>query len=144
MKINSFRHTGIVVKDMERSLEFYRDLLGFSIIKDQIEAGKYIDIFLGLEGVEVRTVKMTLDKGSMLELLYFFSHPSQNSPQKIYDLGCSHIALTVDNLDKTYDLLKNSGVHFNNPPQISPDGFAKVAFCRDPDGSYLELVEELR
>jgi lactoylglutathione lyase len=144
VKTNNLRHTGIVVSNIEKSLEFYRDLLGFIVVKDQVETGRYIDIFLGLEDVTVRTVKMCLGEGSMLELLCFFSHPPKMTPQKIYDLGCSHVALTVEDLDETYKSLLNSGVFFNNPPQISPDGYAKVAFCQDPDGSYLELVEELQ
>ena len=144
MKTNNLRHTGIVVSNVEKSLEFYRDLLGFIVVKDQIETGRYIDIFLGLEDVTVRTVKMCLGEGSMLELLYFFSHPPKRTSQKIYDLGCSHIALTVEDLDETYKSLLTAGVSFNNPPQASPDGYAKVAFCQDPDGSYLELVEELQ
>ena len=51
---------------------------------------------------------------------------------------------TVDNLDETYNRLVEAGVYFNSPPQLSPDGFAKVTFCKDPDGSLIELVEELR
>ena len=65
MKKPNLRHVGIVVSNMEQSLVFYRDLLGFSIIKDQIERGKYIDIFLGLKNVKGRTVKMSLAGGSM-------------------------------------------------------------------------------
>ena len=45
---------------------------------------------------------------------------------------------------ETYNRLVEAGVYFNSPPQLSPDGFAKVTFCKDPDGSLIELVEELR
>ena len=41
----NIRHTGIVVSDMEKSLKFYRDLLGFKIRKDMVESGDYINNF---------------------------------------------------------------------------------------------------
>ena len=63
--------------------------------------------------------------------------------RKITQIGCSHIALTVPNLDNLYDKLLEQDVVFNSPPQYSPDGYAKVTFCKDPDGSLVELVEVL-
>jgi lactoylglutathione lyase len=144
MKTLNLRHAGIVVGDMDRSLSFYKDLIGFEIVKDQVEEGRYIDIFLGLEDVKVRTVKMILGEGSMLELLQFYSHVGAKNKGKLYDLGCTHIAITVDNLDDTYKGLLNHGTTFVNEPEISPDGLAKVVFCKDPDGTFIEIVEEIK
>ena len=139
----NIRHTGIVVKDIDKSIDFYTNLLGFEITKDQVEKGEYIDIFLGIKDVEVRTVKMSLQNGDMLELLNFHSHPKYNEAAYITRIGCSHFALTVENLDSLFDKLKSEGIHLINPPTKSPDGKAKVVFCKDPDGTWIELVEEL-
>ena len=49
--------------------------------------------------------------------------------------------LTVSDLDGLYARLTQNGVQFLSPPQLSVDGRARVAFCADPDGSMLELVE---
>jgi len=144
-RIMNIRHTGIVVSDIDRSIDFYTKLLGFSIKKDMVESGEYIDNFSDLKDAKVRTVKMSLDSGDMVELLCYESHPEQpDMSRPITRIGCSHIALTVDDLDDTYQRLLESGVVFNSPPQLSPDGFAKVTFCKDPDGSLIEVVEELR
>lgn len=142
--MKEIRHAGIVVSDMERSLKFYRDLLGLKVVKDFIEKGKYIDSILGLSGVQLRMVKLIADDGSMIELLHYPSHPNR-PPLKteIFDLGCSHIAFTVDSIDKEYERLMEKGVTFNCPPYVSPDGYAKVTFCHDPDGTSIELVEVL-
>lgn len=140
--MKEIRHAGIVVSDMERSLKFYRDLLGLKIVKDFTEKGKYIDSILGLSGVQLRMVKLTTDDGSMIELLHFLSHPAQPPLKtKIFDLGCSHIAFTIENINEEYERLIEKGVIFNYPPYISPDGYAKVTFCHDPDGTSIELVE---
>lgn len=141
------RHVGITVSNLENSLEFYRDYLGFTVEKQMLESGECIDNFSALTGVEVTTVKMsgTLP-GAMIELLYYHSH-EDNSPQNvaypITRIGCSHFALTVKDLDSLYECLTHVGVHFNHPVQTSPDGNVKIAFCRDPDGNLIELVQDL-
>lgn len=141
--IKDIRHTGIVVKDLESSLHFYRDLLGFQIIKKMEESGDYIDNMSELHDVRVTTVKMKAYQGQMVELLEYQSHPEKQKVRKINDIGISHISFTVDDLDKEYKRLKEAGVPFNAPPQFSPDGYAKVTFCRAPEGTFIELVEVL-
>ena len=143
--IKEVRHIGITVTDMEKSLKFYRDLLGFKIEREMNENGSYIDNMLALDKVKVKTVKMSIEGsgGTLIELLQFFSHPNKVENSKITRIGTSHFALTVDNLDDTYSKLKNMGLKFNAPPQLSPDGYAKITFCFDPDNTLIELVEVL-
>ena len=136
------RHTGIVVTDIEKSIRFYREYFGFEIQKDMVESGAYIDNFCSMKDVKVRTVKMISENESMIELLHFVSHPQKKNNNQINDIGCSHIALTIKNLDELYDTMKSEGIVFNCVPQIPPDGLAKVTFCKDPDGVFIELVEE--
>ena len=141
-----FRHVGITVSDLERSIYFYRDVLGFSIVREMDEIGEHIDNFSGLKGVDVRTVKMSGDDGSMIELLYYRSHPescSDNLSQTITKIGCSHFAVTVDDLMVLYSRLLDNKVCVICEPQYSPDGNVRLTFCRDPDGTLIELVEEL-
>lgn len=142
--MKAIRHTGIVVRDMERSLEFYRDFLGLKEVKDFREEGEYIDKISGLSGVKVWMIKLAADDGTMVELLKYMSHP-QKAPDnpKLCAIGCSHVAFTVDDVDGEYTRLSEKGVRFNSPPAVSPDGYAKVAFCQDPDGVFIELVEVL-
>tara|TARA_R110001583_G_scaffold31790_20_gene108560 strand:+ start:375 stop:800 length:426 start_codon:yes stop_codon:yes gene_type:complete len=141
--MTGLRHIGLVVKDVDISIDFYTRLLDFKIKKDQIEEGKYIDTFLGIKGVKVRTVKMTLENGGMLELLHFESHPGHNEAGYITRVGCSHIAFTVPDADSLYEKLKSENIRIINKPEVAPDGGAKVFFCKDHDGTWLELVEEL-
>ena len=141
--IKDIRHTGIVVVDLEASIHFYRDLLGFQIAKQMEEAGDYIDNISSLRNVKVTTVKMTSPSGQMIELLKYHSHPVEQKTCEICESGISHIAFTVDDLDTEYERLKGKGIQFNSPPQLSPDGYAKVTFCRAPEGTLIELVEVL-
>jgi len=141
--IKDIRHTGIVVSDLEASLHFYRDLLGFQIVKQMEESGNYIDNILSLHDTKVTTVKMAAPDGQKIELLKYCSHPREQKLREICDIGIVHIAFTVEDLNRECDRLKGKGVLFNTPPQLSPDGYAKVTFCRAPEGTFIELVEVL-
>lgn len=142
--LTTVRHSGIVVTNMEKSLKFYRDLLGLKIERSMDESGSYLDNMLNLENVKVKTVKMSAPDGfTLIELLEFNYPEGSVNKRRINDLGASHIAFTVSDLDKMYETLQSSGVKFNAQPQLSPDGYAKVTFCLDPDDTPIELVEVL-
>ncbi len=145
MSVRSVRHAGIVVRDAERSLAFYCDLLGLSVEVDQVEHGDFIETVLGLPNVRVRTVKLSAPEGpTLLELLEFEgSERLTDESGDLRRIGPTHSALTVDDLDAIYRRLIGAGVRFVSPPRTSADGRARVAFCADPDGAMLELVEPI-
>jgi len=143
--LTEFRHIGIVVNDLDVSLHFYRDLLGLKVLKQMEEGGKFIDKVLGLQDIRVTTVKMGFGQSTLIELLYYHRLPrkDENSIKGICVNGLTHIAFTVKNLEETYGRLKKHGVGFVSDPEISPDRYAKVTFCKDPEGNFIELVEVL-
>lgn len=141
--IENIRHIGIVTENLEKSLYFYQTLLGFKIESRQLEIGYYIANMLALDDVEVETVKLSLNGQIAIELLFFHSHPEKLKKIDINTIGITHIALTVDNIDNLYQILLDNDIVFNNPPQITNNHYAKVAFCRTLEGGFLELVEIL-
>ena len=142
--ITAIRHTGLVVRDLERALHFWCEVLGFKVVKHMDESGPHIDAMMGLREVRVTTAKLAAPDGNLIELLHFHSHPDQpqwnGSP---YSTGFTHVALTVVDLDQVILKLSNEGVSFPAPPQLSPDGYAKVIYAKGPEGVLLELVELL-
>lgn len=143
--ISGVRHTGIVVSELDSSLHFYRDILGFKVIKKMEESGSYINSITGLENVRVTTVKLAASDGNLIELLFFSSPENRvETPLSINQVGLTHLALTTNDLDYAYNELKKIGVVFKSSPQLSPDKYAKVAFCYDPDKNLIELVEVVK
>ena len=139
--IKDVRHIGIAVTDMEKSLKFYRDLLGLKIKSLVDEEGEFLDNMLAYENVKNRVAKLYAKNGNALVELIDSKSYGNKKDRDFFTIGTSHFAFTVDNLEKTYDYLVKNGVKFTAPPQQTPDGFAKVTFCEDPDGTLIELVE---
>ena len=142
--IAKLRHVGIVVSDLDAAVRFYCGMLGLKIHQQKHETGRYLESLTGLEGADATTIKLVAPDGNLVELLYFHSHPAvPRLNRQTSDVGISHIAFGVHNLELAYKSLSDAGVRFHAPPQISPDGYAKVAYCMDFDGNILELVEVL-
>ena len=139
--IKDVRHMGIVVSDMEKSLKFYRDLLGLKVKSLVDEEGKFLDNMLAHENVKNKVAKLYAKNGNALVELIDSKSYGNKKDRDFFTIGASHFALTVDDLDETYDYLIKNGVKFTASPQLTPDGFAKVTFCEDPDGTPIELVE---
>jgi len=142
--ISKIRHTGIVVRNLDQAVAFY-EALGFKIWKREIEQGEFLETVVGLKGACLETAKLKAPCGALLELLKYHSHPvnQETKPQPSNQLGCSHIALTVDLIEKALEYVQNQGGSLVNPPSIAPNGKVRVAYCHDPEGNLMELVEEL-
>jgi catechol 2,3-dioxygenase-like lactoylglutathione lyase family enzyme len=140
--IKAIRHIGLVVANLEKAQSFWCETMGFVVERRMEEAGPHIDAMMGLDGVKVTTIKLAAPDGNLIELLHFSSHPDEETwLGKPFSTGLTHIALTVENMDETYDRLLQAGVAFPAEPQMSPDGTARVIYATGPEGLLLELVE---
>lgn len=140
--IENVRHTGIVVRDLQKMAEFYR-LLGFVDDNQAVEEGPFIDQVTGVVGAKLEWIKMRAPDGYLLELLQYHSHPVHREIINAHSnqLGCSHMAFTVSDIDKTVDTIVQAGGAMVNLPAQSPNGMVKVAYCHDPEGVLMEIVE---
>jgi len=142
--ISGVRHTGIVVSDIEKAINFWVDLLGFEVQTDKLERGEFIDILLGLKNVSVRTVKLTAEDGTLIELLSFDSHKElelwKGSP---FTNGITHIALNVKNIKILVSTLMKAGYYQVNSYQKSPDGKVLVCYLVGFENVLLELVQTI-
>ncbi|MBL7178010.1 MAG: VOC family protein [Desulfobacteraceae bacterium] len=159
--INRIIHLNVVVSDLEKSLKFYCDLLGGHILggaekKAVIERkteSRGVGIALGLgDTAEWRAclIRFGYDKeATVIDLLQWINPPSTGKPyDTLNNVGIPRIALAVDDVEKTYNDLKEKGVEFISPPQdvdLSPEtpgqGLIKIVTCKDPDGTAIEFVE---
>lgn len=143
MSLLRLTHIGICVSDWERSLRFYRDLLGFTYLSELQVAGEPTNTLLGLADVELRALYLERD-GTRIELLHYASpgHRGDGTPRAMNALGLTHLSFRVDNLATTLDVLKRAGVPILEQTHIDIPAFAAAAIMiTDPDGTLIELVQ---
>ena len=147
MEVEWMNHTGFVVSDMERSLEFYQDLLGLKEERNQILEGDFISELVGYPDARLHIVYLgTGDLRHSVELIQYLNPPGTPAtmPER-YQVGASHLGVIVDDLDAFHAELSNRGVSFVSPPAIRPGAVypmaSKGCYMQDPDGNWLELLE---
>ncbi|HEU5240098.1 MAG TPA: VOC family protein [Pyrinomonadaceae bacterium] len=144
MSIQALRHVGITVSDMKRSVRFYCDYLGLSVSTfiSRCE-GEYISTLVGIPNVCIDICLLQAPDGSRIELLQYLSHPgAAGACARANEPGRPHCAFTVANIRELYDRREQFDCKFEHPPQPSKDGVL-VAYCHDPDGTILELVQPM-
>ena len=100
---------------------------------------------IGLKSTKLTTVKLIAPDENLLELLHFHSHRDKEfSNIKPYSTGFTHIALTVKDIEHTFERIKAFYEQFSYQPQISDDGKVKMIYAQGPEGVLIELVEELK
>ena len=141
--VKGYRHTGVICKDLDKSLVFYKDYLGLKVIQDFWDDSGYINEITNMKNANVHMIKLEADDGTVVELLDYVTHPTESINQKVYNVGACHIAFQVYDIEIAYDLLSDNGVNLLSKPVLSSEGIAKVCFCLDPDYTRIELVEML-
>jgi catechol 2,3-dioxygenase-like lactoylglutathione lyase family enzyme len=135
-------HVGICVADLDRSLRFYRDLLGFTYEHELHVAGEPSDTLLRLRDVDLHAVYLVRD-GVRIELLRFASPPAPaHRARTMHEPGLTHLSFRVTDLDATLAALRAAGARVLDETIIRlPEFQAAACFIADPDGQLIELVQ---
>lgn len=139
-------HTGFQVADLERSLRFYRDLIGLEVISRRTITEPYIGELVGYPGVELRSAFLRIDGGShLLELLEYRGIPRRAVDPQTANPGTAHICLVVEDLVALHGRLVAAGAPSMSPAPIAPTHGPNVGhlvvYMADPDGIRVELLE---
>ena len=139
-----FDHVAVTVSDLNRSLVFYRDLLGLKEIERHLLKGPEIEKMTGKKGVVMEVVRLSAqeDDTVLIDLQRYVSPKGKKSTAQLGDVAQTHFALRVHDLDSAYRRLRSSVVFLSEPVVFELDfGTVKVVFLRDPDGAIIELSE---
>jgi catechol 2,3-dioxygenase-like lactoylglutathione lyase family enzyme len=136
-------HLGICVSDLETSLAFYRDALGFEYASELSVDGEAPATLLRLPDVSLRAIYLRRD-GFVIELLHYDAPGSEGDgrPRAMNALGLTHLSLRVPDLSAALAGLEARGVNILWDTRIEFEAAgAKAVFVTDPDGTLIELVE---
>jgi lactoylglutathione lyase len=139
------QHTGLTVRDIGRSLAFYRDMLGMEVLFEQERQGGYFGAIVGYPDAHVRTAQLALPGDDhRLELFEYVSPTPRGEPGDPRDVGITHVCLQVDDVDALAARLRAAGARLFSAPVLIDTGAnagGRGVYLRDPDGIILELFE---
>ena len=141
--MNSLRHIGIIVSDLDYAVSFWENVFGLEVVWDKIERGEYIDRLFEKEDFSIRTVKMSNGGSLMIELLSSDKVNLGSEPLPL-DVGIRHIALTVDSVKRKLEQIESITGKKSPSSVFSPDGQYELAYVRGPEGIILEIVELIK
>ena len=137
-------HTGITVVNLERSLAFWRDVLGFELSHRAHQTGELASEITGVPGAEI-SLAVLKAPGHKIELLEYLAPPERKRVEpRPCDVGSVHVALTVDDLDAVLSAIAAFGWKTAGQPQTlksGPNAGKRVVYVRDPDGTTIELMQ---
>ena len=150
-------HINLVVSDLDRSVQFYTEILGFQEVGRARLEGDWIEDVVGLRGVQADVVYLEANVGgtrnaggTRLELLSYKSPQGEGfAANSIANtIGLRHMALRVKDIRTVVKRLKETGVTMLAEPVIVPEsvmppnsGRKTLCYFLDPDGILLELAE---
>jgi lactoylglutathione lyase len=120
-------HTSITVKDMDQSIDFYTKMLGMSLLsRREINQNNAEIAFLGMQGTDHR-IELTWWKGKTE-----YAEGDQ----------LDHLAFGVEDIPLSVESLRGKGVEIAKEPYSLGPGSSRIAFIKDPNGIWIELIEQ--
>ena len=146
MDATGVSHIAVCVRDLDRSLAFYRDILGMRVDLDEMQdttTGGLPSVYKNARKTR-RTVHVRYGPGQTAPSLVLTSHPGEDNdgtPIKLDQVGISHLSFTVSDVKALAEELVSKGVEMAAPLEafIAPDGRVSSIFVFDPDGILLQF-----
>lgn len=144
-------HVGLTVSDLDRSIEFYRDILGLKFIGEIIMDGKETEALFQRKGCRARVAYLNgSDELHMppVELIQFLDMEIQNKDSDLFHTSISELCFYTNDIDKIYNRLQEHHVECLSAPQdfdFTASGFGKsrAFYFKDKDGIILEMMQPL-
>jgi catechol 2,3-dioxygenase-like lactoylglutathione lyase family enzyme len=150
MAVLAVSHIAVGVRDMERALRFYRDVIGLEITSDRLQK---FSSFTTAEEVSRRAVFLRWRSGpheSFVVLDQLLSGSAPGRAAALFDLGAHHFSLWVDSVDAVVERAQAAGfpVHFPHVTDTEDygeprGGRVKSAFLQDADGNFVQVDQRL-
>jgi lactoylglutathione lyase len=126
MAVRKIEHVGIMVKDLEKSIAFYREVIGLELISTLTHTNESLKLaFLGFPRAKETQVELIQGYNDQL--------PQEG---KVH-----HLAFTVDDIKKEWDRLKQLNISFIDDEIVSLPNGSKYFFFHGPDGEWIEFFE---
>ena len=148
IQASAISHVALCVRNLERSLQFYRDGLGFQVTKDEVQDTSRggLPHLYHARHTQRRVVHLRYGDAQSVPFLVLTEHPGDTvsgTPIMLDQVGISHVSFTVPNVEAVTQRLLAQGVQTCGPADAFRDvqGHLRTVFFRDPDGILVQFDE---
>jgi catechol 2,3-dioxygenase-like lactoylglutathione lyase family enzyme len=131
-------HFGVTVSDLERVVEFYRDVLGLEVLDRFTVSGDAFSDAVGVEGATGTFVHLDAD-AARLELIEYRPEGADRTGGDVNRPGTNHLGLVTEDVDEVYESLPADAETLSEPR--TTESGTRILFVRDPEGNLVELLE---
>jgi len=139
-------HFSFSVSNMEAALDFFRNALGMEASPIEDVAEENVRKIVGFPDARLRISMVSIPGGNRIELIEYATPRGTPVDSATCNPGAAHIALLVDDVERTYKDLSGRGIKFINPPEWGPGpggtGTWGVSYLKGPDGITVEIMEK--
>ena len=144
-------HVGLTVSDLNRSIAFYRDILGLEFQGEIFMEGEETDKMFRKENCKARVAYLNGSKAleaPPVELIQFVDSKIHKEESDLFTTSISEVCFYTDDINSVYKTLIENHVECLSEPQyfdFRADGFgeSRAFYFRDPDGIILEMMQPL-
>lgn len=144
-KVLATNHTSFTVSNLDGTLAFFRDALGFEVTSKAPRSKQLIEIVTGVEGADV-IIAYVRGAGHTVELIEYRGPEDRGRVRpRPCDVGFAHVAYDVDDIDAAIASAAEHEFTPISPPTVvdqGPNKGARVAYLRDPDGITVEFIQK--
>jgi catechol 2,3-dioxygenase-like lactoylglutathione lyase family enzyme len=143
-------HFSFTVADIERSVIFYRDVLGLELVHRQEQANEYTRKFVGYPDAHLKVAQFRIlgvppaRSGHMLELVEYVAPRGEHIDTRTKNPGTAHLAFEVDDIHSEHARMSALGVRFRSDPVAIEAGINRggyTVYFLDPDDITLEIIQ---
>jgi catechol 2,3-dioxygenase-like lactoylglutathione lyase family enzyme len=143
-------HFSFTVSDIDRSVQWYTEVLGMELVHRQRQENAYTPILVGIPDAVLEVAQLKLPgidarfSTHMLELIQYVTPDGGTRDLPTNQVGVAHLALLVNDIFRRYERMRAAGVVFRNPPVEITEGAnagGYACYLHDPDGITLELLQ---
>ncbi|NEU55665.1 VOC family protein [Halorussus sp. MSC15.2] len=135
----SAHHFGVTVTDLDRAVEFYREVLGLDVLDRFTVSGEAFSEAVGVESATGNFAHLDAESARVELVEYEPEEDTDRDAERVNRPGAKHLGLSVENLDRFYEQLPTD-VETLSEPRTTESG-TRILFLRDPEDNLVELVE---
>lgn len=138
--IKEMHHTGFVVKDIDKAVDFYQQGLGLEEQVRYERQGPGIDNVIGYKGACLKICLMSIGSHSLELIQYVSPDPTHRPTIERNVIGSSHLAFQVEDIHSVFQqAMAHGAIELNPPTEVAPGRTA--CYLQDPEGNWIEFIE---